>query len=493
MTPGRPAVPPGPRVGEMAPPQPPGTMAPMHLSSLDLARLCGARIEGDPADVEVPLAGITTDSREVVAGGAFVAVPGEHMDGHGFVAQAIEGGATCALVDGAWAADGGAPRVVLRVDDTAAALRTACAARLAQLEATVIGITGSVGKTTAKEMVAHVLSGSMPTARTAGNLNTWTGIPLSVLRHDGPAAAFVVEMGMSARGEIADYCSFTHPRIGVLLNVGVSHIELLGSREAIADAKAELLTALPAAGVAVCNADDALVRDAVRRHHLRARVIWYGLDSSADVTASDVVPLGLLGTRFRLAAGGHEVDVHLSVPGRHLVSTACAAAAVALELGCSLTEVAARLHDVAPVAQRGTLRRGRRGARIIDDSYNSAPASLSAALDVLATSGSSERVAVIGDMLELGDQSNAAHDAAGREVARAATLLVAVGAQAQRLVDAAVAGGLPAERALVAADTAAAAALALAACSPAATVLVKASHGLHLERVVERLVAVEPV
>lgn len=465
------------------------TIVAMQLDPVHLAELCGGRVEGgataDPGGLREPLAAITTDSREVVAGGAFVAVRGERMDGHAFVADAAARGAAAAVVDAAWAAPEGTgtPPLLVRVADTGLALRRACAARLRELGCEVVGVTGSVGKTTAKEMIADVLGPGA--ARTPGNLNTWTGVPLSVLRLDPPVDVLVAEMGMSAPGEIADLAAMTGPRIGVLLNVGVSHIELLGSREAIAEAKAELLAALPERGLAVCNADDPRVRQVA--HRGPAPVRWFGLREDAEVRARDIVADGLRGTDFTLVTPAGTARVRLRLPGVHLVTTACAAAAVAEERGVAVADLVERLHGLAPVAQRGAVLRGARGATIYDDSYNSAPQSLAAALGVLRGSGSSERIAVLGDMLELGAESDAAHDLAGRGAAEAATLLIAVGEQAERMVVAAVAAGLPPERALVAADADAAAGLALAACSPAATVLVKASHGLHLETVVERL------
>jgi UDP-N-acetylmuramoyl-tripeptide--D-alanyl-D-alanine ligase len=457
----------------------------MELSPHALARLCGARIEGraEPAG-SAPLTGIATDSRDVIDGFAFVAVRGETEDGHAYVADAARRGARVAVVDEKWDAGAEAPPLLMRVPDTGVALRLACQTRLSEMGCTVIGVTGSVGKTTAKEMIAHLL-GPDDVLRTPGNLNTWTGVPLSVLRGDGRPTHFVAEMGMSALGEISDLCSFTHPEVGVLLNIGVSHLELLGSRAAIATAKAELLQALPPSGLAVLNGDDAAV--AAVAHETAARIVWFGTSAAAQYRAEVVEDLGLRGTRLRLLTPNGEVETLLRAPGRHLAANVAAATAVAVERGRALEQVAARMAGFSPVEQRGTVTRGARGATIIDDSYNSAPASLTAALDLLAATRSTERIAVLGEMLELGSEADDAHEQAGRQAAAAATLLIAVGEHATRVTAAAVGAGLPAERALVAADADAAARLALAACSPQATVLVKASHGLHLERVVERL------
>lgn len=466
---------------------PVGTMAPMRLTAEHLCRLAAGRLEGTrPATA--PLTGITTDSRQVRAMGAFVAVRGEHGDGHDHLADAQRRRAMVAVVDER-PLGSAAPPLLVRVADTAAALRRACAARLAELECHVVGVTGSVGKTTAKEMIAQVLSaGGLAAARTPGNLNTWTAVPCSVLDEDGPVDAFVVEMAMSARGEIRDLASMCHPRTGVLLNVGVSHLELLGSREAIADAKAELLDALPDDGTAVLNADDATVRDLAVRSS--APVVWFGLDrSDIAFTARGIDPLGLKGTRFLLVTPQGEAKAWLPVPGPHLVRTACAAAAVATALGVELEAVTEALAEFRPLEQRGTLRTGPKGAVIYDDSYNSAPSSLAAALEVLGRSGSERRVAVLGDMLELGDETAAAHAGAGRQAARDATVVVAVGSHAPRVVAAAIRAGLAPDSAWAVRDADEAIDVVMPLCDADTTVLVKASRGLHLERVVERLVA----
>ncbi|HEX3605108.1 MAG TPA: UDP-N-acetylmuramoyl-tripeptide--D-alanyl-D-alanine ligase [Candidatus Dormibacteraeota bacterium] len=455
----------------------------MRLTPTDLVRLFGGRLEGD-GEASAPLAAIETDSRRAGPGSAFVALAGERLDGHAYVGVAARAGAALAVVaEGRELADG-APALLLRVPDTAAALRRACRARLDELGCAVVGVTGSVGKTSAKELCALALGGR-GAAATPGNLNTWTGIPLSVLRLDPPVGIFVAEMGMSASGEIRDLCTFTHPVTGVLLNVGLSHIELLGSLAAIGDAKAELLEALPAGGSAVCNADDPEVRRVARRSP--APVTWFGLGEDADYRAVDIVADRLEGVRCRLVGPDGSAPLRLRVPGLHTVRNACAAAAVAGRHGVGSAEAADRLAAFEAPPQRGVVSRGLGGALIVDDSYNASPASLTAALEVLLGSGAARRLAVLGDMLELGDHAAPAHAEAGRQAARAATALIAVGEHAPLMVEAAVAAGMPAGSARVAGDVDEAATLARAQCDGATVVLVKASHGVALERVVERL------
>jgi UDP-N-acetylmuramoyl-tripeptide--D-alanyl-D-alanine ligase len=300
-----------------------------------------------------------------------------------------------------------------------------------------------------------------------------------------PVGVFVAEMAMSARGEIRDLCGFTRPRTGVLLNVGLSHVELLGSLAAIAEAKAELLESLPADGAAVCNADDPEVRRVAARSP--APVTWFGLDSAAEYRAVDVVDAGLEGMRCRLVGPDGSAPLRLRVPGLHTVRNACAAAAVAGRHGVGIAETAERLAAFEAPPQRGVVSRGVEGAMILDDSYNASPASVAAALAVLAGSGAARRLAVLGDMLELGDHAADAHAEAGRQAARAATALIAVGEHAPLMVEAAVEAGMPRESATVAGDVDEAARLARAQCATGTVVLVKASHGVALERVVEQL------
>jgi UDP-N-acetylmuramoyl-tripeptide--D-alanyl-D-alanine ligase len=463
-----------------------GTIAAMHSPS-DLARLFDGRLDGS-GDAARPLAGLATDSREVVAGGGFVALRGETDDGHRFVAAAAERGALLAVVDESWAAPPGTavPALLLRVADTAAALRGACETRLRELGAHVVGITGSVGKTTGKELIATVLDGSVRVAKTPGNLNTWTGIPFTVLSLDEPLDAFVCEMAMSARGEIGDLCAFTHPRSGVLLNVGVSHIELLGSQEAIAEAKAELLEALPEDGVAVLNADDEHVRRVASRS--RARTVWFGLQSpDAHYRAVDIVSRGIDGTTFTLVGPDASAPVRMQVPGTHVVVDALAAAAVAAQFGIGVDAVAERLATFEAPPQRGRIHAGLNGARIYDDSYNSSPTSLAAALDTLGATTAKRRVAVLGDMLELGSHTAMAHRQAGRHANAVATTLIAVGEQGFTTVAAALAAGMDPAEAIAARSVEEAIEAARARCDRDTAVLVKASHGMHLERVVEAL------
>jgi len=449
-----------------------------------LAALLGGRLEAAPG-ARLELRDLVSDSQAVSPGAGFIALPGTTLDGHSFIPDAVARGAVLAVVSDRYRPQGTAPPLLIRVPDTAAALRAACSRRLSQLGSTVVGVTGSVGKTTAKEMCALVLAGR-PTSKTPGNLNTWTQIPLHVLRLEPPVERLVVEMAMTAPGEIADLASFTHPRIGLFLNVGQAHIGLLGSEEAIAEAKAELLDALPTErGSAVLNADDPRVVRVASRS--RAPVRWFGITSDAPWRVEEVTEDGVWGTRATLVGPDGRAPLHLRAPGRHLLLDAAGAAAVGAALGVGVAEAASRLSEFAPALHRGQVFRGRSGVLVIDDSYNSSPSSLTAALEVLALSGAAERLAIIGDMLELGSHTAAAHHEAGRLVARAATRLIAVGENAGIVAAAAVAAGMRDTSVERAEDADTAAGIALRRLSPGMAVLVKGSRALRLEKVVEHL------
>ena len=457
---------------------------PPVLRADHLAPLLGGPLQA-AVGAGLEVSDLVSDSRAVTSGSGFVALPGERTDGHAFVAEAARRGAVLGVVGEGFLAGSDVPPLLIRVPDTAVALRAACRRRIAELGAVVVGVTGSVGKTTAKEMCALALSGR-PTARTPGNLNTWTQIPLHVLMLRPPVERLVVEMGMSARGEIADLAAFTVPRIGLLLNIGQAHIGRLGSQEAIADAKAELLEALPAGGAAVLNADDPRVVGVVGRS--RAPVTWFGAHSpAAQWRIEEIETDGVQGCRAWLAGPEGRAELHLRAPGRHLLLDAAAAAAVAAVFGVGIDEAAVRLSEFTPSEHRGRVIPGRSGSTIIDDAYNSSPDSLAAALDVLADSGAPRRLAIIGDMLELGERTADAHREAGRLAAAAATLLIAVGDQGGVVGAAAIAAGLPEEAVRYARDAEGAADLASSCLEPGTVVLVKASRGLGLDRVVEAL------
>ena len=347
-------------------------------------------------------------------------------------------------------------------------------------------MTGSVGKTTTKEAIAAVLSTRRRTLRNEGNLNNEIGLPLTLLRLRPEHEAAVLEMGMYAGGEIADLARLARPRIGVVTAVQPVHLSRLGSLDAIEAAKGELVEALPdgrSGGVAVLNADDERVARMASR--TRARVVTYGFDRDAAVGAEEVASAGRAGMRFVLRAGRERIAATTRALGRHSVHNALAAAAVGLEAGLTLPEVAAGLIPGWSAPRRTEIREVG-GVTIVDDTYNASPASTIAALELLATLPG-RHVAVLGEMLELGSEHTAGHRAVGRVAGERADLLVVVGAGANGIALAARARGLDKERILRVPDGEAAFELLRPRLVPGDTVLVKASRSVGLDRLVDRL------
>lgn len=435
---------------------------------------------------------VVVDSRAAGPGDLFVAVPGRRVDGHAFVGEALARGAVAALVSRVPSGEAPAgpdppPAALILVDDTVAALGRLAAWHRARFAVDVVGVTGSVGKTTTKEMTAAALATRLRVLRSPGNLNTEIGLPLALLELRPEHQAAVLEMAMRGPGQIRYLARLARPRVGVLTVIGETHAELLGSVEAVALAKRELIEELPPEGWAVLNADDPRQRPMAAA--TRARVVWYGLGSEAQVRAEDPVPCGT-GVRFRLRApelAEGEAVVTLPMPGRHHVSDALAAAATGLVLGLDLGEIARGLARVTlPEMRSRILALG--GLTVIDDTYNASPASVKAALETLDQVASGRRVAVLGDMLELGTYALAGHREVGQAAARV-DLLLTVGTHARHIREAAVAAGLAPERALHCADRAEALAILQRLLRPGDTVLVKGSRALRLEAVVSGLAA----
>ena len=366
--------------------------------------------------------GVVVDSRQAGRGDLFVALPGERTDGHEFVADAVARGARGALVRRKPAR---LPREVALfvVGDTLAALQRLAAGRRDRRSARVIGVTGSIGKTTTKEITAAVLATRYPVLKNEANYNNEIGLPLTLLSLTRRHKRAVLEMGMYARGEIRTLCEIARPEIGVVTNVGPSHLERLGSIDAIVEAKAELVESLPRGGVAILNGDDLRVRSMAVR--TKARSVLFGCSDDADVRATDVTSRGLDGVSFRLRSQGESALVRSKLPGRHIVSNALAAAAVGLVDGMSVREVAAAL-GAAEVPLRMQAHRGRAGSTILDDTYNASPASMAAALDLLGEVPG-RRIALLGDMAELGAAEREGHLAVGRRAAEMADVIHTVG------------------------------------------------------------------
>jgi UDP-N-acetylmuramoyl-tripeptide--D-alanyl-D-alanine ligase len=449
------------------------------LTLTEVAELTGGALTaGDPGTTVT--GAVTLDSRAVGPGDLFVAVAGERVDGHDFLAAAAAAGAVGALCA---RPDAALPCVV--VDDPVAALGRLAAgvhARLAAGGLRTLALTGSSGKTSTKDLLGQVLGAAGPTVSPPGSFNNDIGLPLTVLSADEDTEFLVLEMGARGIGHIARLCAVARPQIGIVLNVGSAHLGEFGSAEVIAQAKGELVEALPEAGTAVLNADDPRVLGMAPR--TRARVVTTGRGAGADVRATDVVLDDSARARFTLVAAGQEHPVALRVVGEHQVANALSAAAAALAAGMRPAAVAAALSQAGALSRwRMEVQRRADGVTVVNDAYNANPESMRAALAALAGMPAGRRIAVLGAMAELGPDADAEHERLGRDAAAAGIdLVVAVGSDAVGIADgAAAAGRRRGEESVLVPDRAAARQLMSEVLRPGDVVLVKASRAYALE------------
>jgi len=441
------------------------------------------------------------DSRQVIPGALFVALPGENVDGHDYVGEAFERGASVALVERDMSAD--FPVLDLReptaieqievidlpiclwVSDSLEALQRIARRWRDTLSVRVIGVTGSVGKSTTKELTAEVLEQRYRTMKNPGNLNNEIGLPLSLLRLTEAHERAVLEMGFYVPGEIALLCEIAQPRVGVITNISQVHLERAGTMEAIVQGKGELVESLPPApdGVAVLNFDDLLTRQMAER--TQATVFYYGLTPEADLWASEIRGLGLEGVRFVMNYRGESIYIRVPLLGRHSVHTALRAAAVGLVEGLSWEEIVGGLQS-SQSQLRLVAVQGPKGALLIDDTYNAAPPSVIAALNLLAELDG-RRVAVLGDMLELGEYEERGHRMVGARAAQVADELVTVGRRAQWIANEALLAGLTESQVVVLEDSQAAIEYLRDCVGANDVVLIKGSRGVKMDQIVVEL------
>jgi UDP-N-acetylmuramoyl-tripeptide--D-alanyl-D-alanine ligase len=455
-----------------------------RLSVADAARAVGGRVTaGGP---QAMIDGAAIDSRAVRGGEVFFAFGGAHTDGHRFVADALARGAAAAVIQ----EDLPAPPAgaLIRVDDTFKALHDLARFVRTRTPERLAGITGSAGKTTTKELLAAILASRFRTASSPGNLNNLYGFPLSLLNVPDGTQWMVAEMGMSMPGELHQLSLLGRPDAAIFTVVRPVHLEFFGTVQAIAEAKSEILAGLAADGFIVANADDPEVTRIAKRHG--ARVVWYGLGAEhAEVRARHISPEpdGGVGSRFTLEAKGQSAEVRLPLHGLYNVENCAAAAACAWALGMPLDEIAAAVRGVKAAAMRGVVHRTERGVVIVDDSYNSNPAAAIKALEsAAALPAAGRRIAVLGDMLELGPEGPRFHREVGERAARLGFSPVAGVGELSREI-AAGAAATEGTKAVWLPDAAAAADWAAAEVQSGDVVLVKGSRGVGLETVVRRL------
>ncbi|MBT2399927.1 UDP-N-acetylmuramoyl-tripeptide--D-alanyl-D-alanine ligase [Streptomyces sp. ISL-100] len=461
------------------------------LSLAEIAEITGGQSHDIPDSALRVTGPVVIDSREVKPGSLFAAFAGEKVDGHDYAERAVASGAAAVLAT----RPVGVPAIV--VDDVTEALGALARAVVGRLGTKVVALTGSAGKTSTKDLIAQLLERKAPTVWTPGSLNNEIGLPLTALRTTEETEHLVLEMGARGIGHIRYLTELTPPRIGLVLNVGTAHIGEFGGREQIAEAKGEMVEALPpadAGGIAVLNADDQLVRAMASR--TKARVVLFGEAADADVRAENVRLTENGQPAFSLRTPTGCSDVTMRLYGEHHVSNALAAAAVAHELGMSVDEIATALSEA------GTLSRWRMevterpdGVTVVNDAYNANPESMRAALRALAAMGRASQAkggrtwAVLGHMAELGDDSLAEHDAVGRLAVRLnVSKLVAVGGrEASWLQLGAYNEGSWGEESVHVSDAQAAVDLLRSELRPGDVVLVKASRSVGLERVAQAL------
>ena len=442
--------------------------------TLDLQAV--ARAIGAPASPRpVKVTGWSVDTRTQNPGDVYFALRGPNFDGNEFVPAAIERGASAVVVTQAHVLQ--VPELV--VPDTLKALQSLARWARVQWGGTVVGVTGSAGKTTTKDAIAHLLSSEMTVGRTIGNLNNHVGVPVSILRLPDDARVAVLEMGMNHAGEIRELANIARPDIGVVTNVGYAHIEFVDSIDGVAAAKRELIEALPANGIAVLNADDPRVSRFAAAHS--GRSITFGFSETADVRAESA-EFAADGSRFR-ALG---VDYKTSLTGRHAVMNLLAALAVAVALRIAPERLREAVQSFAVGKMRGE-KLEHNGILVWNDCYNSNPEAARSMLDVLGAAPAARRIAVLGEMLELGRAAEDLHRQVGRYAASSGVdLLVGVRGHAREMIEAARAAGLANGAAVFFEDPVEAGEFARDAARPGDAILFKGSRGVHVERALER-------
>ncbi|MGE5275539.1 MAG: UDP-N-acetylmuramoyl-tripeptide--D-alanyl-D-alanine ligase [Acidobacteriota bacterium] len=450
----------------------------MNFTLSDLSRALELPVPG-----EASLTGAAVDSRAVRPGDLFVALPGARVDGHDFAPEAVSRGAAAVLAERELPEVAGRAPVVVVPDTLESLLRLAgwlkkrAGFRLA-------AIAGSAGKTTTKEFAAAILSRHCPVGKTPGNQNSAIGFPLSVANLSLGPEWMVGEMGMSAPGEISRLSRTFEPDVAAITLIALEHLEFLGSLDAIARANAEILEGLRPGGVFVVNADDARIAAIAASH--RGRMLRFGMTAPADVRAEQIVA-GDRSSRFRLKTPSGEAPVNLPLPGMHQVSNFLAASAVAVAAGATVEDCAEAAPRLAPAAHRGESRRHASGALLYDDAYNASPPSMRAALDTLRLLPGKRKIAALGDMRELGPESEWWHRETGRYVVGRADRLICVGPLGRFLAEGAIEAGFPPGEVRVLDTPEHAANLLDSMLDAGDTVLFKASRGVGLERAVELL------
>lgn len=440
-----------------------------HLTPSVLRDITGGEFIGELSSREITA--IVTDSRAIVPGCLFAAIPGARVDGHDFIVSAKEQGACCVLCNRFMPVD--IPQIC--VPDTQVALRSIAAFYRSLFDCSFVGVTGSVGKTTAKEMIAAVLSARFQTLKTEKNFNNELGVPLTLFRLRESHEAAVVEMGISDFGEMTRLADMVHPNIAVFTLIGDAHLEFLGDRAGVLKAKAEMLSGMPSEGIVVANGDD----DCLNCFDFGRRTILFGLGEHCDVRAVDIKPEGVSGMRCTILSGERAISVQIPAFGQHMIYAALMGASVGIELGLSDEEIKAGISSYETVGSRGRVVTAH-GLTILDDCYNANPTSCRSSLESLAALPG-RPVAILGDMLELGESGPALHRTLGEYAAARGIRVIACGPLSRNTAEGA------GESALWYPDTTSLLAALPGLVRAGDSILVKASHAMNFEALVTAL------
>jgi UDP-N-acetylmuramoyl-tripeptide--D-alanyl-D-alanine ligase len=470
----------------------------MNLSLEEISKAVGGSLEG-PGNVKVR--GYSIDTRTISPGELFFAIKGPRFDGHQFVGQAFQKGAAAAIIEEDLRPSPGTPAArppsptgrgqgegpKIRVPSAIEALQTLAREVRRRWGMTIIGVTGSAGKTTTKEMVAAVLGKKFTVLRSVGNLNNEFGLPLCLLRAERYQNIGVLEMGMSAKGEIRKLASIAEPNEGVVTNVNPVHLEFFKSVDEIAQAKAELIEGLHEPKVAYLNNDDSRVRAMAR--NFSGKVVTYGVKSVAAFKVQQIQDLGLEGTAFTVHHGRRDVNFVLPLLGQHNVANAMAAIAVAVTHDVSWEQIRDAISEMKPEKMRGEVIKFREGFAVIDDSYNSNPRALSEMIRFLGRlHGYQRKILVAGEMLELGPEGSELHRNCGREAARAGLeLILAVQGQSKEILEGALESGMDRSRLKFVRDALQAGDLLARTLKQGDVVVIKGSRGVKLEQALNTL------
>lgn len=449
----------------------------MHLSDV-IEAVRGELVQGSS---NIEISGVSIDSRSIKPGDLFFAFPGERVDGHDFLEQVFDQGAAAAVISHQVNFQNRA--ALIMVADPLTALQDLAYYYRRLYSIPVVAVTGSTGKTTTKDLIAGVLEQRFNVLKTSGNYNNEIGLPLTLLQLKHSHQVVVLEMAMRGPGQIAALCELSRPQAGVITNIGKTHLELLGSQEAIALAKGELLQALPSDGWAMLNAEDPW--QVKLSEKVSGEVIFYGYSDHCTISASQVVLNNLAGVEFKLSTPAGQTPCFLPLPGAHNVTNALAAAAVGYRFGLTPQEIAAGLQSASLTEMRLEIKQGKDGVKIIDDSYNASPSSTIAALKLLAESGGERTIAVLGDMYELGEETVDGHRQVGKEaVALQIDCLCTVGQLAREIAKGAINAGMDSDLIYVYQEKTEAVSFLRSYLQKGDVVLIKGSRGMKMEEIV---------